>query len=154
MWSRWPDKQYLKLSSLLNLLNIAPINPFTPNHVSIRYFKCAATAQPRIDTWKARRAFFHLENARGRYGCMKHSLWPKKSSWKNNSNDTKNEMENRILPSVVLSAKFCKKHRCISGPLEHIIKKTPGTQRVRSSYRKHCWSGRGHLSHEVRMGTP
>ena len=86
--------------------------------------------QPRIYTWEARRAFFHLENARGRYGCMKHSLWPKKSSWKNNSNDTKNEMENRILPSVVLSAKFCKKHRCISGPLEHIIKKTPGTQRV------------------------
>ena len=25
---------------------------------------------------------------------------------------------------------------------------------ARSSYRQHCWSGRGHLSHEVRMGTP
>ena len=24
---------------------------------------------------------------------------------------------------------------------------------ARSSYRQHCWSGRGHLSHEVRMGT-
>ena len=25
---------------------------------------------------------------------------------------------------------------------------------ARSSYRQHCWSGRGHLSHEVRTGTP
>ena len=25
---------------------------------------------------------------------------------------------------------------------------------ARSSYRQHCWSGRGHLSHEVRKGTP
>ena len=25
---------------------------------------------------------------------------------------------------------------------------------ARSSYRQHCWSGRGHLSHEVRMVTP
>ena len=87
-------------------------------------------AQPRIYTWEARRAFFHLENARGRFGCMKHSLWPKKSSWKNNSNDTKNEMENRILPSVVLSAKFCKKHRCISGRTGHIVKNKAGTERV------------------------
>ena len=25
---------------------------------------------------------------------------------------------------------------------------------ARSSYRQHCWSGWGHLSHEVRTGTP
>ena len=25
---------------------------------------------------------------------------------------------------------------------------------ARSSYRQHCWSGLGHLSHEVRKGTP
>ena len=74
--------------------------------------------------------FFHLENARGRYGCMKHSLCPNNSSMKDDSNDTKNETENRILPSVVLSAKFCKKHRCISGPPEHIVKKTRGPERV------------------------
>ena len=49
---------------------------------------------------------------------------------KDDSNDTKNETENRILPSVVLSAKFCKKHRCISGLSGDIFKNTPGGERV------------------------
>ena len=66
----------------------------------------SVTAQPRIYTWEARRAFFHLENAHGRYGCMKDSLCPKNSSLKDDSNDTKNETENRILPSVVLQQSF------------------------------------------------
>ena len=52
--------------------------------------------------------FFHLENARGRYGCMKHSLCPNNSSMKDDSNDTKNETENRILPSLVLRQSFVK----------------------------------------------
>ena len=50
---------------------------------------------------------------------------------KDDSNDTKNETENRILPSVVLSAKFCKKHRCISGRTGHIVKNKAGTERVK-----------------------
>ena len=39
---------------------------------------------------------------------MKHSLCPKNSSWDDDSNDTKNETENRILPSVVLRQSFVK----------------------------------------------
>ena len=50
--------------------------------------------------------FFHLENARGRYGCMKHSLCPNNSSMKDDSNDTKNEMEKQILSFVMIGQSF------------------------------------------------
>ena len=35
------------------------------------------------------------------------------------------------MPSVVSSAKFCKKHRCISGRTGHIVKNKAGTERVK-----------------------
>ena len=52
--------------------------------------------------------FFHLENARGRYGCMKHSLCPNNSSMKDDSNDTKNETEKRILSFFLIGQSFLK----------------------------------------------
>ena len=52
--------------------------------------------------------FFNLENARGRYGCMKHSLCPNNSSMKDDLNDTKNETEKRILPILSYRQSFVK----------------------------------------------
>ena len=52
--------------------------------------------------------FFHLKNARGRYGCMKHSLCPNNSSMKDDSNDTKNETEKRILSFFLIGQSFLK----------------------------------------------
>ena len=72
--------------------------------------------QRRTYTSGARRAFFHLKNARGKLGCMKSSLCPKNSSLKDDSNDTKNETEKRILPFFMIGQSFVKSIGVFPGP--------------------------------------
>ena len=90
-------------------------------------------AQPRIYTWEARRAFFHLENARGKYGCMKHSLCPKNSSLKDDSNDTKNETEKRILPFFMIGQSFVKSIGVFPGHRGTGTSGTSGRERVKET---------------------
>ena len=87
-------------------------------------------AQRRTYTSEARRAFFHLENAHGRYGCMKDFLCPKKSSLKNDSNGTKNETDKRILTFFMIGQSFVKSIGVFPGVRGTSLKIRPGLKEL------------------------
>ena len=76
------------------------------------------------------RAFLHLENARGRYGCMKDFLCPKKSSLKDNSNGTKNETDKRILWFFMIGQSFVKSIGVFPGVRGTSLKIRPGLKEL------------------------